>query len=148
MTGGVNIANELGDGFSRLHGLNTCTADSDRLRWLFDVPNTLQCPPQGSCPNYQLGPPTVTRGIVFVTTAQGRLIVFADPTKAPHAGLRCSNPRIANADCAANGFQMVPQPTLLANVLLDGSRTLTEPSLAAGRVFVATGNGTVFMLEP
>jgi outer membrane protein assembly factor BamB len=147
MTGGPNVVNQVGDGFTRLHGLNVCAANAGRLRWLFDVPDTLGCS-GNSCPAYQLGPPTVTRGIVFVGTAQGRVIVFADPTKAPHAGLRCSNPRIANADCVANGFQLVPQPSLLANVLLDGSRILTEPALAGGRVYVATEGGNVYMLRP
>jgi hypothetical protein len=148
MTGGANVVSQVGDGFTRLHGLNVCASKSGRLRWLFDVPNTQGCDRDNRCPAYQLGPPTVTRGIVFVGTAQGRLVVFADPTKSPHAGLRCSNPRIANANCVANGFQLVPQPDLLADVLLDGSSILTEPALAGGRVFVATGAGNVFMLQP
>ncbi len=144
MSAGVNVITNVSDGFTRLHGLNVCPGDSSRIRWLFDVPDTSP----GS--DYQLGPPTVTRGIVFVGTAQGHVVAFADPSAAADEGLRCSNPRVANADCVVNGFQLVPQPHLLRNVsaLLDGSRILTEPALAGGRVYVSTEGGHVFMLEP
>jgi outer membrane protein assembly factor BamB len=98
--------------------------------------------------SYQLGPPTVNRGIVFVGTAQGHLIAFADPTVAAGVGLRCANPSVSNTDCAAQGFALVPQPSVLADVTLDGRRILTEPALAGGRVFVSTEGGNVFMLQP
>jgi len=139
MTAGVNVVTKVSEGFSRLHGLDACTG---QVRWLFDVPGTTPGAP------YQLGPPTVTRGIVFVGTAQGRLVVFADPSAAPGAGMRCSNPDVSNADCVANGFQLVPQPSIMANIPLDSSAIAGEPALAGGRVFVSTEGGTVFMLEP
>jgi outer membrane protein assembly factor BamB len=142
MAAGVNVVTNLTDGFGRLHGLNVCASDTGRIRWLFDVPNVSI----GS--TYQLGPPTVTRGVYFVATASGRVVAFADPSVAPSAGLRCSNPRVSNSNCAAQGFQLVPQPWLLANVLLDSSSILTEPALAGGKIYVATGGGTVFKLEP
>jgi len=88
------------------------------------------------------------RGVVFVGTAQGHVVAFADPSVAPGVGLRCSNPFVSNASCVANGFALVPQPSVLADVKLDGSRILTEPALAGGRVFVATEGGHVYMLEP
>lgn len=90
MTGGVRISITTLDGFNKLHGLNLCGNRQDPVRWLFDVPNTV--------PNtdYQLGPPTGTRDVFFVGTEQGRLIVFADPTVVPHAGLRCTNPNVVN----------------------------------------------------
>jgi len=64
------------------------------------------------------------------------------------AGSICSNPEVTNADCVAHGFTLVPKPMVLANVDLGAGGILTEPVLAAGRVFVATSGGTVFMLEP
>ena len=112
------------------------------MRWVFDVPATTQ----GDA--YQLGPPTVTRGIVFVGTAQSHLIAFADPSVWITAGSICSNPEVTNANCVANGFTLVPKPMVLADVDLGAGSILTEPVLAGGRVFVATGGGTVFMLEP
>jgi outer membrane protein assembly factor BamB len=142
MTGGENIVSDINSGFGRLHGLNTCAKNSGRVRWLFDVPSAIV----GA--TYQLGPPTVTRGIVFVGTAQGHLVAFADPTVKTSAGQRCSNPAVSNASCVASGFALVPQPAVLADVTLDGSRILTEPALAGGRVFVATEGGRVFMLQP
>jgi len=142
MTGGENVVSDVNSGFGRLHGLNICAAKSGRVRWLFDVPSAML----GVI--YQLGPPTVTRGVVFVGTAQGHVVAFADPSVAPGVGLRCSNPFVSNASCVANGFALVPQPSVLADVKLDGSRILTEPALAGGRVFVATEGGHVYMLEP
>lgn len=142
-TGGENIVSDINSGFGRLHGLNVCTGrGSPRLRWLLDVPGVQI----GA--TYQLGPPTVTRGVFFVGTTQGRLVAFADPAVAPGAGMRCANPLVANAACAAHGFALVPEPTVLADVLLDGSPIRTEPALAQGRVFVATEGGRVFMLQP
>jgi outer membrane protein assembly factor BamB len=142
MTGGENVVADINAGFGRLHGLNTCADKSGRVRWLFDVPSATI----GA--TYQLGPPTVTRGIVFVGTAQGHLVAFGDPGVATSAGQRCSNPAVSNASCVASGFALVPQPAVLADVTLDGSRILTEPALAGGRVFVATEGGRVFMLQP
>jgi outer membrane protein assembly factor BamB len=141
MTGGENVVNDINSGFGRLHGLNVC-GRSGRVRWLLDVPTA------NIGQTYQLGPPTVTRGVFYVCTAQGHLIAFADPSVAAGAGMRCSNPAVSNGSCTANGFALVPQPTVLADVTLDGSRVLTEPALAGGRVFVSTEGGKVFMLEP
>lgn len=142
MTGGENIVVDTNSGFGRLHGLNICGGRSTRVRWLFDVP-TAQI---GQ--TYQMGPPTVTRGIIFVGTAAGHLIAFADPDVAPGQGQRCSNSAVAPNDCVANGFALVPAPSVLADVSLDGSRILTEPALANGRVFVSTEGGHVYMLQP
>lgn len=143
MTGGETVVSALSSGFSRLHALNACAQRGDRVRWLIDVP--------GVTPNadYQLGPPTVSRGVVFVGTTQGRLIAFADPAVYPAAGVRCSNPSVSNANCVANGFKLVPQPTVLANIdLSSGAMHRTEPALAQGRVYVATEGGRVLMLAP
>jgi hypothetical protein len=143
MAGGFPVeAGDLGPGFTHLHGLDTCGARANPLRWLFKVPGTVAGIP------YQLGPPSVTRGIMFVGTAQGRLVVFADPSVWTTAESACSIAGVSKADCAAHGFPLVPSPMVLANIDLEAGGILTEPVLARGRVFVATGGGTVIMLAP
>jgi outer membrane protein assembly factor BamB len=142
MTAGENVVSDTNSGFGRLHGLNICGGDSDRVRWLFDVPSAVI----GS--SYQLGPPTVTGGVIFVGTASGHLVVFGDPSVVSAVGQRCSNPAVPSNACVANGFKLVSQPSLLADVSLGAGRILTEPALAHGRVFVSTEGGKVFMLEP
>ena len=115
------------------------------VRWVADIPGTRKSTP------YQLGPPTVTRGIVFVGTAQGHLVVLADPSVWPTAGSICDNPEVSQADCVPNGFRLVPRPRILADIDLEprdtGDRIFTEPALADGRVFVATTSGVLYMLE-
>jgi len=70
------------------------------------------------------------------------------PTPPSRRAPRCSNPAVSNASCVASGFALVPKPSVLADVTLDGSFILTEPALAGGRVFVATEGGRVYMLQP
>ena len=71
MDGGYEVqAGQAGFGFSRLHALDVCAPSSQPVRWIADIPETIACPrggPSQSC-EYQLGPPTVTGGIVFVGT--------------------------------------------------------------------------------
>jgi len=145
-TGGYVIeAGQVPPGLTRLHALDVCAGGSRPVRWVADIPGTTK----GS--NYQLGPPTVTRGIIFVGTAQGHLVVLADPSVSPSVGAVCDNPEIATVDCVANGFRLVARPRILADIDLDpgdsNDRIFTEPVLAGGRVFVATTSGVLYMLE-
>lgn len=137
MTGGWNVVADVNGGFRRLHALNACTNDFDRVRWILNVPNT----------SSTLGPPSVSRGIFYVGTDQGRLIALADPSVAPSTSTICSNPDVSVAACAGAGFKVIPVPAVLANVPLTG-QILTEPALARGRVYVASTSGTLFLLEP
>jgi outer membrane protein assembly factor BamB len=143
MTGGYAVTTDVTGGYRRLHGLNVCAANTDRVRWLLDVP--------GASGTYALGPPTVCRGVFYVGTSSGRLIAFADPGIYPAAGFRCNHPDVPAAACFANGFRLVPEPAVLADVQLQGA-IMTEPAISNGRVFVATGFfndvGTLYMLEP
>jgi len=143
MNGGLNLTTAgVSSGYPRLHAFNVCaSSDSDRVRWILDVPNC-------SGATYSLGYPTVTRGIFFIGTDLGHLVVFADPSIFPPAGYRCSNPDVATGSCAAAGYSLVPQPGILADIALDGSMVYNEPALAKGRVYVATGAGKVYMLSP
>jgi len=139
-TGGLTVSSDLNAGFSRLHALNVCASDADRIRWIVDVPTATGA--------WTLGPPTVTRGIVYVGTSNQHLIAIADPSVAPAAGSRCSNVNVATASCISSGYTLVPQPAILANITLSGSMRYTEPVIADGRLFVATGSGNVYMLRP
>ncbi len=146
-TGGEDIVNGTGSGFGRLHALNACGGHGSRVRWISDVPSAAL----GSA--YQLGPPTVSRGIVYVGTGAGHLVALADPSVWPSTSSICSNPEVAVADCVANGFNVVPVPHVLRDVDVSDQSILTEPALADGRVFVASGRsceggGRLYMLEP
>jgi outer membrane protein assembly factor BamB len=133
---------QIWPGFGKLHALNLCASGAGRVRWIADVPSVAQNQP------YQLGPPTVTRGIVYVGTASGHLVAIADPTVYPGVGSRCVRTDVSNADCLPNGFPLVPIPRVLLDLSLDAGEIRTEPVLARGRVFVATVNGTLIALQP
>lgn len=152
MAGGLNLTTNVGAGLRRLHALNVCAPNSYRVRWIVDVPNSCTGIPNGQ--DYCLGPPTVTRGMVFVGTTAGRLVVIADPSIAPAVGFRCSNPDVPSGICAIIGalvpgsmLRLVPEPAVLVQVALSG-QILTEPVLVRGRVYVATSAGNLYMLEP
>jgi outer membrane protein assembly factor BamB len=148
-TGGENLVHDnVTAGYGKLHALNACAkAEKDRVRWIADIPNN-------SGGKKSLGAPTVTGGIVFVGTDQGHLIVLADPSVVPATEFTCSNADYSTAsDCARAGFNpMTPSLKPLANVSLPDGGSLgairSEAVLARGRVFVGTGNGHVYMLEP
>lgn len=141
-------------GYSRLHALDSCASEAQRVRWIIDVPNT--DPTDG----YSIGPPTVTGGIVYVTTKTGHLIAIADTSLRLPAGSQCTdefiNPTSSGPGwqnvCTSHGFQVVPTPTVLANVALpdgaDAANMRSEPVLANGRVYVGTYAGHVYALWP
>lgn len=142
MNGGLNLTTGgVSGGYHRLHAFNTCAAGPDRLRWLLDVPGA-------SGATYSLGPPTVSRGIFFIGTDLGHLVVIADPSLYPAAGWRCSNPDVTTASCVSMGYSLVPEPAVLANVTLTGSMVYNEPAIARGKIYVSTGAGNVYMLAP
>jgi outer membrane protein assembly factor BamB len=150
VNGGLNLTSSgVTGGLRRLHAFNACAGQSDRLRWLLDVPSTSACAP-GDHYCYRVGQPVVTRGIVYVGTDQGHVLAIADPSVWPAPDWRCSNPDVSVADCVAFGYSFVPQPAVLANVALpDAGRVVyTEPALARGKLYVATESGHVYMLSP
>ena len=116
---GTNEANPvLQPGFTRLHALNVCAGTGSLIRWIVDVPGTTPAT------IYQLGPPTVTRGIVYVGTTQGHLVAIADPSAWPKQGSRCSRSDVSNTDCEPNGFYLVPNPTVLLKHYVQGSTAI------------------------
>lgn len=139
--GGVTVRTNLNSNLRRLHAVNVCAAQADRIRWIVDVPGASGGP-------YSLGPPTVTRGVVYVGTNLGRLVAIADPSIHPAAGFRCSNPDVTSSACVGAGFTLVPEPAVLANVPLVGGMSYNEVAIAQGRLFVSTDAGNVYMLKP
>lgn len=144
ITGGFPITTSTRfDGYDRLYALNACAPyrpdDRGRVRWIADIPGL-----------DDTGQPTVTRGIVFVGNAAGKLFAIADPDVAPPVGTRCSNPLPAYASipvCVASGFEAVPSPKILAAVQLSGG-IRTEPAISHGHVYVATTAGHLHALTP
>ncbi|HZP85689.1 MAG TPA: PQQ-binding-like beta-propeller repeat protein [Burkholderiales bacterium] len=142
MTGGYPVeASHINTGFNLLYGLDVCGARHDPIRWIAEIPSASASP-------YQLGPPSVTRGVIFIGTASGHLVALADPAVWVTGGSVCSNPEVSVADCVANGFRVVPKAKVLVNIALGAGGIATEPALANGRVFVSTSGGKVFMLQP
>jgi hypothetical protein len=140
-------------GYSRLHALEACVKDyRRRVRWIADLP----IPFQFSTSDFAIGAPTVTGGIVYVTTQHGHVIAIADPTKAPSVGVECSNPAFAIGfganPCTDNNYTIVPVPAILADVELwdkaDAAMMRNEPVIADGRLYVGTAGGHVYSLEP
>jgi outer membrane protein assembly factor BamB len=135
--GGLNLTTNLYSNYSRLHALNACAAAADRIRWIKDIP--------GVSGPYSLSPPTTTRGMFYIGTRTGQLIVIADPSLSPPAGYRCAHPDVLSANCVGAGFTLVPDPAILATIQLQGA-IHTEPVLIGGQVYVATDNGWLYQL--
>lgn len=71
-------------GFGKIHALNACAGETDRVRWILDVPNN-------GHGGYSLSSPTVTGGIFYVSTDQGHVVAIADPSIYPASGWQCTN---------------------------------------------------------
>jgi outer membrane protein assembly factor BamB len=141
-TGGYPVTANPYEGFRHLYALNACAADAQRVRWIKDIPNSSQG-------EYSLGPPTVDRGIVYVGTDQGHLVVIGDPLVVAPDGMRCYDPVLPNNICQIFHLPMVPDPHVIANVNLNAGTINTEPALLRnGRVYVSTDGGQVVMLKP
>jgi outer membrane protein assembly factor BamB len=146
-TGGEALVHDgVGAGYGRLHALNACATDElHRVRWLVDVPHS-----SGS--GYSIGAPTVTGGVVYVTTDEGHVVALADPSIVPAAGYRCSDiDFVSKATCTTAGYAWVPIPKVLADVPLDGTSAAglrNEAAIAAGKLYVGTVGGHIYMLSP
>lgn len=140
-SGGLNVTTNVLDGFRHLYALNTCAADAARIRWIKDIPHS-------SGNEYSLGPPSVTRGIVYVGTDQGHLVIIADPNISPQSSWRCSDPDVPSNLCVANGFTLVADPAVLNDIDVASGQIKTEPALAGDAVFVSTEGGNLVMLKP
>ena len=162
--------------------------DAHRVKWLTDplVPTSNSADPNANCTanpsenEFALGTPTVTNGIIYVTANEadrcdqsgnqfagnGHVLAIADPTVLLPLTTICSNPKFSAipsfggrpSDCVNNGYSVVPDPGVLADVALpdqgDAVHLRKEPAIANGRVYVATSmdglhpqGGHVYVLE-
>lgn len=146
VVGGLDTTTDLAAGYTRLHALNVCAPENRRVRWIKDVPDT------GGF-GYPLGPPVITRGVVYVGTNQGHLIAIADPSVAPPVGWRCSDPDVPTGICAILGIlgsvtRLVPDPVILNDIALPGAAGIFgEPALVGDRIYIADTGGKLFMLD-
>jgi outer membrane protein assembly factor BamB len=140
-------------GYARLHALNACGPDSQRVRWILDVPHAT--PGYG----YAIGAPTVTGGITYVTTDQGHVVAIADTSLRQPVGYQCTNEFINpslgplwNILCTLFHYQLVPTPKVIADVALpDGSDAAglrNEAAITRGKLYVGTSGGHVYALWP
>jgi len=141
--GGFETVSNLDAGLTRLHALNICSSDAQRVRWIKDIPGT-------SGPTYALGPPTVAGGIFYVGTAGGHVVAVADPSIKAALGNRCEDPAIPNVFCGFLGHRLVPDPWIKDVTLPGGSSDAIfgEPVIVDGHIYVATWAGNVYMLQP
>lgn len=142
--GGYDTISNLDAGLTRLHALNVCASDAQRVRWLKDIPGVTG----GS--TYPLGPPTVTGGMFFVGTTGGHVVAVADPSIHAALGARCEDPGIPNNLCVGAGHRLVPDPWI-KDVTLPGGTSdsiFGEPVIVGGHIYVATWAGNVYMLQP
>jgi outer membrane protein assembly factor BamB len=149
-TGGEALTdpNGVANGYGRIHALDACQRDSNRVRWILNI--------NPGAP-YSIGAPTVTGGLVYVPTSTGHVIAIADPSVAPPVGFTCSStdfgPPSASwtTDCLGAGFSIVPVPAS-RDVSLDdhgdAAGLRMEAAIALDKLFVATNQGHVYALWP
>jgi outer membrane protein assembly factor BamB len=135
-------------GYGWLHALDVCNLQPDgspNIRWMLHVPCST-----GFANSNSLGAPTVSNGIIYVTTDQGHVVAFADPSVYPADFQGCSNVDFGVSNCQ-QPFYLVPVPHLLVDVELpdhsDAAYLRKEPVLAEGMVYVTTV-ATVYALAP
>ena len=140
------------EGYGWLHALDVCSPDQygtlPHIRWMFPVPHST-----GAANSNSLGAPTVSGGIIYVTTDQGHVVAFVDPSPTYPADTQvCSNIDVGNSSCQTKPYYLVPVPHLLADVALpdggDAAHLRKEPVLAEGMVYVTTKAGHVYALGP
>ncbi len=128
--------------FNRLHSLNVCTSDADRIRWI--LPNL----PQSA------GGVSVANGVIYLGTwspfdtsaSPHHLLAIADTDVLPPTSFICSYPGIPSGFmCSSAGFKNVGVPVIVKDVTLTGS-IQGIPAISGGRVYVSTGGGHLYSL--
>jgi outer membrane protein assembly factor BamB len=158
-TGGLTLTSDGPvAGYGRLHALDACQTDSNRVTWIAEPQPSLV----GKTP-YPLGPPVVTGPssgpgyVVYVTTSNGYVVALADPRVVKAAGYTCTSPDFGppsstwQQDCVNAGYSVVPVPASVDVALPDGGNAVElrmEPAIANNYLYVATGNGHVYALAP
>jgi outer membrane protein assembly factor BamB len=140
-----------------LYALDVCENDYDssnpHVRWLLSpVPNTNVAVNQTAIP-HPVGAPTIINGLIYLATDLGHVMVFADPAVVSSSTRVCENTDYSIVGCLLTGEELVPVPTLLADVSLCGdacnaARFRKEVVLAEGFAFVGTSDGHLYALAP
>jgi outer membrane protein assembly factor BamB len=148
-TGGESLTTDgVAAGYGRLHALDACQPDTNRVRWIADID-------AGAA--YSIGAPTVTGGMVYVPTSNGHVIALADPSVAAPTGFRCTSvdfgpPSSSWAtDCLSAGYSIVPVPASRDVALDDGGDGVglrMEAAIALDKLYLATNQGHVYALWP
>ena len=132
------------DGYRYLHALNVC---SGQAAWIADLRGYTN--PISNAHSWALGPPTVTKGIVFVGTNQAKLLAIADPSVWPALGSTCTmTTKMDDADCVPAGFSLVPDPMILRVMDLNGVMLRNEPVIANDHLYISTENGRLYKIGP
>jgi outer membrane protein assembly factor BamB len=97
--------------------------------------------------------PTIVNGLIYLSTDLGHVMVFADPTIIPSSARICENADYSIVGCLMTGEELVPVPTLIADVSLCGNacnaaRFRKEVVLAEGLAVVSTLDGHLYALAP
>jgi outer membrane protein assembly factor BamB len=118
---------------NRLHSLNVCAADTDRIRWIKDLDSTT-------------GVPSFASGVIYVGTESGSFYALADTDVLPPSSFVCSYPNIPSGlTCSSGGFRNVGVPVVVRQLSLSGSIP-GIPAVSNGQVFVATTSGHLYGL--
>jgi outer membrane protein assembly factor BamB len=128
--------------FNRLHSLNVCASDADRVRWI--LPNL-----PGNA-----GGVSIANGVIYLgtwtpfdtSTSPHHLLAIADTDVLPPASFVCSYPSIPTGLlCSSAGFKNVGVPVIVKDITLTGS-IQAIPAISGGRVYVATAGGHLYAL--
>jgi outer membrane protein assembly factor BamB len=128
--------------YNRLHSLNVCSSDADRIRWI--LPNL----------SSNAGAISVANGVIYLGTwtpfdtsaSPHHFYAIADTDVIPPSSYVCSYPSLPTGiACSSAGFRNVPVPTIVRDLTLAGS-IQSIPAVSAGRVYVATAGGHLYSL--
>jgi outer membrane protein assembly factor BamB len=146
--GGLDLEPPPGHSFqevyNRLHSLNVCASDHDRIRWI--LPNL----PSNA------GGVSVANGVIYLgtwtpfdtSTSAHHFYAIADTDVLPPASFVCSYTSIPSGfACSSAGFQNVGVPVIVKDLTLVGS-IQAIPAVSGGRVYVATAGGHLYSLGP
>jgi outer membrane protein assembly factor BamB len=128
--------------YNRLHSLNVCSSDADRIRWI--LPSLAA----------NAGGVSVANGVIYLGTwspfstsaTPHHFYAVADTDVLPPSTFVCSYTSLPSGFmCSSAGFRNVPVPIIVKDLTLTGS-IQAIPAVSNGRVFVATAAGHLYAL--
>jgi len=128
--------------YNRLHSLNVCASDADRIRWI--LPNLAS----------NAGGVSVANGVIYLGTwdpfdtggGAHHFYAIADTDVIPPTSYVCSYPSLPSGfTCFMAGLRNVPVPSIVRDLTLIGS-IQAVPAIVKGQVYVATNAGYLYAL--